>query len=362
MDILNTAEEYRRARAAFLGRCRELALDVVSHCHPLPGPDGASIYSDVVRIGPANAGRTLLVVSGNHGVEGYAGSEAQSALLGDLVDRALPSDTNVMILHMLNPWGAAWRRRHNEDNVDLNRHFVDRADALPANPAHAELDRFGFFESLGEASPDDALALLAAFKEQHGEASYGQAVFQGQYDRADGLGFGGQTASWSYGLLEQVGAQLAASKTIALVDLHTGLGPFGLGTAICTEPAGSADTTVLRGWYREPFVALLEDRQGLPYELQGDLANAIRKVVPGSRVLSISLEFGTYPSERFAELMVRDAWAQRQLDPTSPEVEAVRCDLAHFFYPRSAQWRAMVAVRTRAVAAMALAGLGEAAL
>ena len=41
-------------------------------------------------------------------------------------DRDSPgAGTAVVLIHMLNPWGAAWQRRHNEDNIDLNRSFVD---------------------------------------------------------------------------------------------------------------------------------------------------------------------------------------------------------------------------------------------
>lgn len=352
------AHDYASARALFLQQCERKYIPVSSYRHPQPGPEGEAIYSDAARIGPGNAARTLLVVSGNHGVEGYAGSHAQVALLDDLARDGLPADMSVVLVHMLNPWGAAWRRRHTHENIDLNRSFVDRTVPLPPNAEHAALIRDGFLDCLRAPTPDKALEAVARFRRKHGDDAHAQAVFQGQYDSATGLGYGGSTASWSHDVLRQVVEDmLEPASLVALIDLHTGLGPFGVGTLICTETPGSPEISALRAWYDEPFVALLEDRKGLPYELQGDLAQGVRQMLPAARLLPISLEFGTYDADRFTELMIKDAWAEAQGNPDDPAVEAIRCDLMHFFYPQSSLWRDMIARRTRVVAKMALAGL-----
>lgn len=351
------ADDYRAARAAFLAACARRDHPVRHYPHPLPGPDGQPIATDVVRIGPADAARLLIITSGTHGVEGYAGSHAQRACLDWLDPERLGADRAVLLIHMINPWGTAWRRRHNEDNIDLNRHFIDRTLPAPANERHAELVRLGFLKSLAAPTPADALARLDRFRRDHGDDAYAQAVFQGQYDEPAGLGFGGAAPCWSDVTLKEALRDLAGDPGhVALIDLHTGLGPFGVGTLLCTEAPGSSDTPVLREWYDESFVALLEDRQTMPYQVQGDIAHGVRPALPRARVLPISLEFGTYSAERFATLMVEDGWAQRQ-PASDPAVEAIRCDLVHFFHPRSALWRSMVERRTLAVVAMALAGL-----
>lgn len=355
-----SANAYRRAREGFVAACSRRGLTVATYPHPAVGPDGRAIYTDAVRIGPADARRVLVLVSGNHGVEGYAGSGAQVAFLDEVDPADLAPDAAVLLIHMLNPWGAAWRRRHNEDNIDLNRHFVDRSGPLPDNSAYAELVRHGLWDSLLAANPSDALASVRAFRHERGETAHAQAVFQGQYEDAGGLGYGGAVPSWSDRTLTAIlDEMLDAPEAAALIDLHTGLGPFGVGTAICTEPPGSSETPLLRRWYPDHFVALLEDQQGLPYRLQGDLANALKRDLPDARILAVSLEFGTFEAARFAELMVKDAWACRQADPSHPEVEAIRCDLAHFFYPDSQAWRDMVRARSLSVIGAALEGLRE---
>lgn len=79
----------------------------------------------------------MLMVSGTHGVEGYYGSDCQIAWLDALDEKALPADTALLLVHLLNPWGAAHLRRVNEDNIDLNRNLIDFSQPVPANPDYA---------------------------------------------------------------------------------------------------------------------------------------------------------------------------------------------------------------------------------
>lgn len=334
---IGLVEDYYSARERFLAVCDARSLKVASYRHPLQGPDGNPIFTDAVRIGRRDANKVLLVNSGIHGVEGYAGSHAQVDIVRTFDTVRLSADTAIVLIHLINPWGTAWRRRQNEDNIDLNRHFIDRSQASPANEPHKRLISEGFLDALSAPSPTAALQQIDDFRELYGEDLYAQAVFQGQYDCPGGLGFGGVAPSWSQQTLEAALNDLLSNpESLALIDLHTGLGPFGTGTLICTEVPDSDQIAVLREWYDTHFVALLVDQEGLPYKLQGDLANGVRRILPSTRVLPISLEFGTYDARRFAELMVRDAWAETKGNPQYPEVEAIRCDLMHFFYPAHA--------------------------
>jgi len=79
------------------------------------------------------------LISGTHGVEGYCGSGAQVDWLRREEFKVLPADTGVLIIHAINPYGFAWTRRVNEDNVDLNRNWVDFSEPLPPNPSYVEL-------------------------------------------------------------------------------------------------------------------------------------------------------------------------------------------------------------------------------
>ena len=97
---------------------------------PLTGPSGEELATDVARFGSDSAARLLVMVSGVHGVEGFSGSATQVGWIAERRFEALPPDKAVLMIHLINPWGAAHLRRYNEDNVDLCRNFLDFSKAL----------------------------------------------------------------------------------------------------------------------------------------------------------------------------------------------------------------------------------------
>ena len=74
---------YAQARAKFLQAAQAAGLHVTSYPLALPGRDGEALAVDAAWQGPRNAAKLLLLTSGVHGVEGYGGSGAQTALLQD---------------------------------------------------------------------------------------------------------------------------------------------------------------------------------------------------------------------------------------------------------------------------------------
>ena len=116
---------YSDARANFLSACLDAGQRVKSYRNPNKGPIGESLFMDVTWVGPEAARRVVVVTSATHGVEGFAGSGIQVGLLRDANAPQPGEDTAILIVHAVNPYGFAWLRRVNEDNVDLNRNFVD---------------------------------------------------------------------------------------------------------------------------------------------------------------------------------------------------------------------------------------------
>ena len=79
------------------------------------------------------------MIAGTHGVEGHCGSGAQVAWLQQGGPARLPPRTGALLIHAINPHGFAWGRRVNEDNIDLNRNFVDHSQPHPANADYEAL-------------------------------------------------------------------------------------------------------------------------------------------------------------------------------------------------------------------------------
>ncbi len=242
MDLAVFSDGYAEARDKFLGAARAVGARVQHWPHPLKGPHGEALACDTAWLGPEDASRVLVVISATHGVEGFAGSGPQVALLHGPRARTLPPDTALLLMHAVNPHGFAWQRRVTEENVDLNRNWVDFSQPLPANPGYAELHDHYCPPRRDAATLDGAEAAIAAWRGRHGDHAERVARSSGQYTHADGIFYGGQGPTWARRTSEAVLAQhLGRARTVAVVDLHTGLGPYGYGEPICNHaPAATA--------------------------------------------------------------------------------------------------------------------------
>ena len=221
---------YSDARARFLQACLQARVAVRHHMHPLKGPSGETLATDVCRIGPTDAQDVVVVVSATHGTEGYAGSGIQVGQLETLPGQLKPGQAAVLI-HAINPHGFAWTRRVNEDNVDLNRNFVDHEGGhYPENDLFERLADHIIPPDLDEASIARCLAAREAIAREVGEVAVRKAIGKGQYRHPDNVHYGGRSATWSNRVLhEACAAQLAQARRAVLVDVHTGLGPYGYG-------------------------------------------------------------------------------------------------------------------------------------
>ena len=125
---------YHTARAKFLESAEAAQARVTSYEHPKKALNGKPLFVDVAVIGSDKASSVLLVTSGVHGVETYAGSAVQTGLLRSGLLQKLRGNQTVVLVHALNPYGFDRFRSANHDNVDLDRNFVShKEDDYPAN-------------------------------------------------------------------------------------------------------------------------------------------------------------------------------------------------------------------------------------
>src|SRR5690606_34484695 len=95
MSLSRFSNTYAEAKERFLAAARKRNIPIKSYPHPLTGPSGEALSTDVALIGPAHASRILILESSLHGVEGYPGSALQ---LGALEEIDLPTDGDVALL------------------------------------------------------------------------------------------------------------------------------------------------------------------------------------------------------------------------------------------------------------------------
>ena len=336
------AHSYREARQKFLGAAAAAGLAVTSHAHPLPGRDGETLAMDVVRDGPQDASAVLLVSSACHGVEGYCGSGIQGFLLGDAGFREATRAAGVAVVHIhaLNPYGFSWLRRVTHENVDLNRNFHDFSRSLPANPGYDELASL-IVPPTWPPSPEVDSA-LQRFVAERGMAVLQQAISGGQYSHPDGAFYGGRAPTWSQLTLRRVLRDEAGQcARLGWIDLHTGLGPSGVGERIFACRADPAALQRARAWWGTK-VTSIDDGSSSSAPLVGLMWGAAYQECPQAAYTGIALEYGTLPLPQMLDALRADQWLYNHPEAGADQRDRIKRQIFEAFFVDTDEWKAQV--------------------
>lgn len=347
---------YDVARRRFLDAAASAGAEITSFPHPQLGREGEELAIDVATLGPDDAESLLLIVSGTHGVEGYAGSALQSWWF-DQCSAARPADVRVVLMHAFNPVGFSWVRRVNEDNVDLNRNFVDWSD-VPHNDGYGAIAEVLVPPTWDTATQEATTAALMEQAMTVGLPQFQETVSGGQYDHPTGIFHGGSGPVWSHRWLVEHLPQIAGDASrLGLIDLHTGLGEWGHGELISHET--SADEGYARGtaWWGE--VRSMHDGESVSASLSGDWLAAIEPLLPDVEVTAAALEFGTVDVFTVLQSLRADAWLHASGDPTRPEAAETRAQVRAAFADDDPAWLERLIERFDEVAKGALSALTD---
>ncbi|MGO1120148.1 M14 family metallopeptidase [Rhodovibrionaceae bacterium A322] len=351
------ATSYAQAREKFQEACQLAGLECESYTNPLKGPRGEDLATDVTWIGPRDAERVLVTQSATHGIEGYCGSGVQvgSLLSSHLEER--PENVAIMMIHAINPFGFAWSRRVNEDNVDLNRNFQDFSQPLPQNPRYDEVHAAACPENWTEETQTAWTAFQESYIAQHGTMGLQAAISSGQYHRPDGLFYGGIEATWSNKTLHGIVTKhLAQARHVAVIDYHTGLGPYGYGERISKQIPGSVDEARLSDWYRGDFTNPASGTSSSA-RLSGTNMSGIMAAHPDKNWTCITLEFGTLPVFDVLNALRADNWLHSHGDLDSDLGQAIKREIRQAFYGETNDWKEAIWNRGIESQRLALRGL-----
>lgn len=358
-DARHFSQSYAEARSKFLAAAQGRGLEVHSHVHPLAGRDGEELALDVVRDGPADAERVLIVSSGCHGVEGFCGSGVQVALLEDDAWRAAAAGAGVAVLyvHAVNPYGFSWWRRVTDENVDLNRNVHDFGRTLPANPGYDELAPL----LVPEHWPPTLRVRLGVlhFMLTRGKRALQAAVSAGQYDHPRGLFFGGREPTWSNrtmrGVLREHGTRC---ERLAWIDLHTGLGPSGHGERILVGRDDAETARRAREWWGADVTSIY-DGSSVSARVSGMLCLAAYDECPQAQFAAIAMEYGTQPPLKVLDALRAEQWLENHPEAGEDQRRAIKRALRDAFYTDTDGWKRQVVEQGREVARQALDGLAS---
>jgi Protein of unknown function (DUF2817) len=352
---------YAEARDKFLGAASRRGLTVDTYELPLRGADGETLATDVVLDGPAGASNLLLVISGCHGVEGYCGSAIQTGLLELAPDpAATPEAENTAVLHVhaINPYGFSHTRRATHENVDLNRNFVDFSARLPDNTGYTEIHDLLLPPVWPPRKENEAR--LNAFRERVGARGFQRAVSLGQYGFNDGLHFGGVAPTWSNETFRKILRKYAASSLqIGSIDIHTGLGPYGVGERIFAAPDNPVALARSRRWWGDNLTSVSAGTSA-SIPLTGPIQASLSQECPQAIQTNVCLEFGTYPMDDVILAMRAEHWLHRYGCSDASSRDSIKAALKRAFYPQCDDWKLAVWVQGREVYLQSLNGLQRA--
>ncbi len=222
-------QNYDEARQRFLKAAQAVRADLVSHEVSARDTQDNELFIDVATLGAKNPDRILLLTSGLHGIEGFLGSAIQIKWLENFRDNPVDLGTSAIVLvHALNPYGFAWQRRTNENNVDLNRNFLLASQSYAGS--HPLLQKIPWLQC--PASPSNKLFSFELYSLwtilRYGFANIQGCLQSGQFDYPEGLFWGGHKFEETGQIIhDHINSWTRQAPKIFHIDYHSGLGKYG---------------------------------------------------------------------------------------------------------------------------------------
>ncbi len=350
--------DYRAARTRFRDAAERLGWACDAYPIGTAGPEGEELAIDVAASSPDATPRVLVISSGLHGVEGFLGSAIQLAMLERWRRQPdPPKGLRCVMLHALNPYGFAWSRRCDADNIDPNRNFLlEGIEYRGSSEAYARLD--GLLNPRRPPSRWDLFYLRACWAlARHGRPALEDAVVAGQYDFPAGLFFGGSGPSCTRRILQQhMRSWIGGATSVVHLDLHTGLGAWGT-YRLLTDDTPSPEQ---RNWIARTFGPGAHeegDSRGVAYQARGSLGRWCRAQNFAPEYLLAYAEFGTYGNLRaLAGLRAENQahhWGRAQDRGTL----RAKARLQELFCPASSEWRTRALAQGTELVEKAIGGM-----
>lgn len=332
-------------------------------CYDYPdarAPSGEPLTIDVGLFGDPRGDNALLVVSGTHGLEGFTGSAAQLALMRSGALEPMPADARVVLVHGLNPFGFSHLSRTNENNVDLNRNFLDFSQPLPKNDGYAQLHPLLCPDEWSVESLDRTQRAIDDWIERNGVPAWMDAVMKGQWHEPTGLLYGGSSPQRSHLVLDSVVAEhLKAARRVGFIDWHAGLGEYAAPFFLCFNTFRDPSwEQCCRWWGRERVEGAGGFDGANRPRYEGLVFGGVQRRLSDARFAGAVIEFGTVPVGESIDALRADRWLRFGAEAdNAARVEPIRRAIVEAFCPSDPQWRSSVVRHALDIQRSALAGV-----
>lgn len=340
------SHDYTTARDRFRTAATDRGWHTEAHQIQANGFADGDLTIDVARLGSSDAERLLIVSSGLHGTEAPLGSAVQLAWLESLPRTwQPPAGFAVVMLHALNPFGFAQIRRANEENIDLNRNFVE-PDQFPALLAETTKSFGSLAPYLHPQKPPGRINWFPIVFPWMA-LRFGMKVLQtvlpaGQYAFPKGIFYGGQQHGQTTRIVMQEMPRWVGSASHVLhLDFHSGLGAFAKYKLLASDPADSERVRLAQRIYGKERVEADHQTPG-GYHNYGDMGEWLSRRFADRTYLYLCAEFGTFHSTRVIGALRRENQTQFWGDPHSARHLRIKSRCLDTFVPAAPKWRETV--------------------
>jgi hypothetical protein len=290
-------------------------------------------------------------------VEGFCGSGIQIDLLRDKawVERCRRDNLAVLFIHALNPHGFSWLRRVTEDNVDLNRNFLDFTQPLPDNADYRAVAHLLLPRSQPPTLPTTLGLVGHALR--HGRMALQGTISRGQHSDPQGMFFAGTAPTWSNQTLRHVLRQHGQQcLRIGWIDVHSGLGPRGFGERIYKGHHTPEAMQRAKTWWGQA-VTSSQDGSSTSAALNGTQDLAVMAECAQAEYNGLTLEYGTLPGLKVLNALRAEHWLQRNPQAPAAQQQRIKRQLRDAFYVDADDWKRLILEQARTVLGQTLVGL-----
>ena len=345
---------YDEIRAHLAERVESLTRDGIAVEYTSFAVDESDdLYIDNIYL-PATSETTNLIVltTGVHGMEGYIGSVMLDVFFEEVYPTLDTESTGILVVANINPYGMKYMRRYNENNVDLNRNFIEDWESfdLSSNKEYPKVDSFLQPEGkMGNAFWHEVGFYLSLAKEAifTGAGTISDALLTGQYEYAEGVYYGGNGDEISTAYLKAVFADCLASEyeNIVHIDIHSGYGPR-YNMVIFNSVQDPTTEEEAKAAFGYDYIIATDSEEF--YETFGDTTDYFYRLsnsMGGEKDLySTCFEFGTIGDSFIDSILSlkytvdenREHWYPSDNEITK---EMVKENYYELFYPTETEWR-----------------------
>ena len=252
-------------------------------------------------------------------------------------------------------------RRVTEENVDLNRNFIDHEKSHPQNSEYAKLHPILLPDSWNERTIAKSKQRLEAYASKTSLYKLQSALTSGQYDYPDGIFYGGREPTKAHKrFLQIVDEHVGHPNHILFLDWHTGLGEYGNSQLLGMTRPGSAHGDRVCKWFRHGLETPAEG-QTLSAPLTGTIGSGLRRryTDTDTEITSLTVEFGTYPVREVLMPLIADNWLHINGTLNSAQGREIKAQIRKALYPDEEDWKELVWVRGRQIIRRGIVGLAD---